>query len=103
MWSLPRREERHLEPADLHLVTGRELRLVDLLAVHVRPVEAPDVAYEPRVTRASFEDRVLPRHGHVVEEDVTVGAAPDRRRVLVEQEGRPGVRTTLDQKESLAG
>src|SRR5262245_3411620 len=103
MWSLPRREERQLEPADLHLVARRELRLVDLLAVHVGPVEAADVAYEPCAAAASLEDRVLPGHRDVVEEDVAVGAPADRRGVLIQQERRARVRTTLDEKESLTG
>src|SRR5262249_33057825 len=48
------------------------------------------------------EDRVLARHGHVVQEHVALGAAPDGRGVLVQQEGRAGVRPTLDEKESLS-
>src|SRR6187200_1456972 len=103
MWSLPRREERQLEPADLHLVARGELRLVDLFAVHVRPVEAADVSNEPRAAAASLEDRMLAGHRDVVEEDVTIRAPADRRGVLIQQERRARVRATLDQKESLAG
>src|SRR5438093_8161820 len=102
MWSLPRREEGQLEPADLHLVARRERRLVDLLSVHVGPVEAADVTHEPGAAAAALEDRVLAGHRHVVEEDVAVRAPPDRRRGLIEQERRARVRATLDQKQSLA-
>src|SRR5882757_11527202 len=80
---------------------GGELRLVDLLAVHVDAVEASLVLdEEPAV--APLEHRVLARDGDVVEEDVAVGIAPRARRVLLDEERRPRVRATLHEKESLA-
>src|SRR5439155_22750985 len=85
--SLPRREERQLEPADLDLVTRRELGLVDLLAVDVGPVEAPDIANEPGRARSTLEHGVLARDGDVVEEHGAVRAATDRGGVVIEQEG----------------
>src|SRR6476646_6234999 len=96
-----RREERELELADLHLVASAQLRSIDLLAVDVRAVEAPSVDDEP-LAAVALHDRVLAGHGHVVEEHRAVGVTPNGRLVTFEQEGRPCVRATLHQQQSLA-
>jgi len=88
MWtSLTCREERQLELADLDFVDGRQLRLVDLLAVHVRSVQAPHIADEPRAVGPPVEDRVFARNGDVVEKHVALRASSRRRRLLLQQEG----------------
>jgi hypothetical protein len=100
--SLPCREEDQLEHPDLDLVARRELRLVDLLAVDVRAVQAPGVLDEERVAVAPFDRRVRARHGDVVQEDAAVRVASDRCRIRCQEERRPRVRATLDQKQSLS-
>src|SRR5439155_373082 len=87
---------------DLDLVLRRELRLLDLLPVHVCPVQAPDVADEERAA-LSKELCVLAGNRDVVEEDVALGVSPGRRDVLLEEERRPGVWATLHQKQTLSG
>ena len=55
------------------------------MAVDERAVQAPLVLDHERVA-ATGEDCVLPRDGHVVEEDVAVGGAPDRGSLALERE-----------------
>ena len=52
----------------------------------------------------SLDDRVRPRHGDVVEEDVAAGIATRPVVVvLIDQERRPGVRAALHQQQRLTG
>src|SRR5262249_53620503 len=67
--------------ADLQLVAVRKLRRLHPLAVDEAAVEAALVLDEV-VPVALAQDRVLPRHRHVVEEDAAVGRAPDGRLAL---------------------
>src|SRR6187200_407681 len=83
--SLPCREEHELELADLDLVAARELRLLDGLAVHVDAVQAAEVLHEEGLIPA-LDARVCPRDGDVVEEDVGLRVATERRLILIDQE-----------------
>src|SRR5439155_2016939 len=99
--SLPH-EEGQLELPDLQLVAVGELRLLDPLPVHVRPVQAPDVVDEELAVLAP-ELRVAPGDGDVVQEDVALRMPAGRGHVLVDQELRPRVRTSLHDEQGLAG
>src|SRR3954447_11654779 len=93
-------EEHQLELADLQLVTGGELRLVDALPVDVGAVEASVVVeVEPVVSPADLG--VAAGHGHVVEKDVALRVAACRGDVLVDQEVRSGVRPPPHDHEGL--
>src|SRR3954462_4620638 len=82
-------QEREPVLADLQLVpVGEPRRRLDPLAVEVGPVEAAEVLdLEPAA--ATPHDRVPPRDRDVVEEDVALRRAPDRRLIALEQERLP--------------
>ena len=79
------------EPADLELVEVTERGDVDPLVVDVGAVERPGVAHLVAPVVAG-DLGVAARDGDVVEEDVGVGMAPERRHRAVEDEGRALVR-----------
>src|SRR4051794_25032875 len=66
------REEHQPELADLHLVAAAEGRRLHPLPVDVGAVEAAHVP-DGEEAALAVELGVAPRHGDVVEEDVTVG------------------------------
>src|SRR3954447_6903181 len=70
--------------ADLQLVAVLDRRRLDPLAVDEGAVEAA-LVLDPEAAPLADEQRVLARHGHVVEEDVAVGGASDHRALA----GRP--------------
>src|ERR1041384_6327612 len=79
-------QERELVFADLELVAVLEPgRRFDPAAVQERAVEAALVLDEQAVVLLD-EDGVLTRDGDVVEEDVAVGRAADRRALSLRQE-----------------
>src|SRR5436190_11133007 len=79
-------EEGELVLADLQLVAVLQAgRLLDPPAVQEGAVEASLVLDEEAVV-ASHENGVLTGHGDVVEEDVAVGRAADRRALALWQE-----------------
>src|SRR6478609_9143494 len=69
----------------LDLISAFEAGRFDALAVHVGAVEAAEVLDEELVAAAD-QDRVLPRDGHVVEEDLVVRGPADRRALTLRQE-----------------
>src|SRR5919202_795667 len=74
--------------ADLELVAVVQLRRLDPVPVEESSVQAAQVLdEEPAV--ALRQDRVLARDGDVVEEDLAVGGAADRRAVALGMEGLP--------------
>src|SRR5262249_51636689 len=75
--------------ADLELVVvGEPRRALDALPVEIRPVEAAEILdLEPG--RATPDHGVLPGDRDVVEEDVAVGRAPDRRLLALQDERLP--------------
>ena len=81
-WGRPRsltaqRQVGELVLADLQLVAVLEAVRLDPAAVHVGPVERAEVV-DVEAVAAPHQQRVVARHGHVVEEDVGVGAPADR-------------------------
>src|SRR5688572_20546478 len=81
-------QEGQLVLADLHLVAVLELGALDAAPVDVGAVEAPLVV-EREALGVAGHDRVAPGDGHVVQEDLAFGTAPERRPVLLEGEGLP--------------
>src|SRR6266542_2804996 len=78
-------QETQLVLADLELVAVLELRRLDPLPVQERPVEAALVLDEE--IAVLLDDRgVLPRDGDIVQEDVAVRGAPDRRALALREE-----------------
>src|SRR5215211_2455436 len=84
-------EEHQLELADLELVAGDQLAVLDPLPVQVGAVQGADVVDGEGVGPAA-DLRVAARDGDVVEEDVALGVAPGGDHLLVEQEAAAGVR-----------
>src|SRR5215211_7172923 len=78
-------QEAELVLADLELVAVLQPAGLDAAAVEERPVQAPLVLDKERVVLV-HEHRVLARDGDVVEEDVAVGGAADRRAVSLRDE-----------------
>src|SRR2546423_2723741 len=70
---------------DLDLVAVAQQRLLDQVAVDIGAVEAADVAHQEAL-RGARELGVPARDGHVVQEDVAVGAAAHPGHVSVQQE-----------------
>src|SRR5207247_3005702 len=89
-----------LELADLQLVTGRQLGVLDPLAIEVRAVQAAQVANE-ELPVATPHLGVTTRHRDVVEEDVALGMPARGGHVLVDEERRARVRPTLHYQEGL--
>src|SRR5215208_7378760 len=85
-------EEHQLELADLQLVAGDELAVLDPLAVQIGAVEGPDVV-DGEAVGAAADLGVAARDGDVVQEDVALGVAAGGHRLLVEQEAAAGVRS----------
>src|SRR5262249_38459825 len=81
-------QERQPVLADLELVAVVELPGFDAPAVEECPVEAAEVLDREGVG-APTDDRVAPRDGHVVQEDVAVRRPSDRRLLVVEDERLP--------------
>src|SRR6266545_4519562 len=81
-------EERQPVLADLQLVAVGERAGVDAAAVEKRAVEAAEV-FDQQVAVLALDHRVPARDGHVVEEDVAVRRAADRRPVARERERLP--------------
>src|SRR4051794_2512242 len=70
--------------ADLQLVAVLELVRVDPAAVDVGAVQGAGVVQVPRAG-APHEDRMVARHGHVVQEDLSVGRAADRQPLALQR------------------
>ena len=85
--------------------SGTRVREIDVTsyAELVLAPQAADVTHEPRPIVVPLEHRVLARDRDIVEEDIAVRHAPSRYLAGLEQEGRPGVRPTLHEKQSLSG
>src|SRR3954468_7176516 len=82
-------EECQLVLAHLQLVPVLQLVGLDPLAVHVGAVERAEVVDVDPVA-PPHEQRVVARDGHVVEEDLGLGAAPDPRLVARHEERLAG-------------
>src|SRR5947209_6440144 len=82
------REERQLELADLQLVAVGQVAALDPLAVHVRAVQRAEVV-DVHLVAAAHQQRVVARHGDVVEEDVRVGPPADRHAIAGDREALP--------------
>src|SRR5581483_9667609 len=65
------REEDQAVLADLELVAGVEIGLLDPVPVQERAVQAAEIL-DREAARAAGDDRVPARHGDVVEKDVAV-------------------------------
>src|SRR5262249_32870158 len=89
-WS-PRSSCKEDEPvlADLYLVVVGERRLLDAVPVQERAVEAPEIL-DREASALLGDDGMAARDGHVVEEDVAVGGAADRRPLTLELEDLTG-------------
>src|SRR3954452_14372248 len=85
----PSPEECQLVLPILKLVAVLELVRLDPLAVHVGAVERAEVVDVDPVA-PPHEQRVVARDGHVVEEALGLGAAPDPRLVALHEEGLAG-------------
>src|SRR5215218_7475236 len=83
-------EEHQLELADLQLIAGDELAVLDPLAVEVGAVQGANVV-DGEAVGAAADLGVAARDGDVVEEDVALGVAAGGHRLLVEQEAAAGV------------
>ena len=86
--------------ADLDLVAVPQIDRVDAYPIDVGTVEAARVPYALALLLcaavvAAEDFRVLPGHGHGVEEDIALGAAPDRDDVLADVV-HPTARGALD-------
>src|SRR5581483_10208595 len=79
------REEDQAVLADLELVAGVEIGLLDPVPVQERAVQAAEIL-DREAARAAGDDRVPARHGDVVEKDVAVRRSPDRRLRALERE-----------------
>src|SRR5215216_5373497 len=84
-------EEHQLELADLELVAGDQLAVLDPLPVQVGAVEGADVVDGEGAVGAAADLGVAARDGDVVEEDVALGVTAGGHRRLVEQEAAAGV------------
>src|SRR5215208_748885 len=81
-------EEGQLVLAHLKLVTVLELVGFDPLPIYIGPVQGPEVVDVDAVA-APYKQRVVAGHGHVVEEDLGLGAAPDPRLVATDEKRLP--------------
>src|SRR3954452_9107191 len=79
------RQVGELVLADLELVAVLQLVRLDPAPVHVGAVQRAEVVDVDAVAPA-HEQRVVARDGHVVEEHLGVGAAPDRHLVAAHEE-----------------
>src|SRR6185503_13882124 len=82
------REERQLVLADLYLVPVLQLARLDPPPVEERPVQAA-LVLDDELAVAAHHERVAARDRDVVEEDVAVRRAADRRLLPLEQEVLP--------------
>src|SRR6266568_2470949 len=78
-------EEDQPELPDLYFVTAAERRFLDPLPVHVRTVQAANVAHG-EYAAMPVELRVPPRDRDIIEEDVAVRPPADLGQLAVEQE-----------------
>src|SRR5688572_18861779 len=83
-----RLQVRKLVLADLDLVAVYKAMRLDPAAIHVRPVERAEIIDVDAVLTA-YEECVVARNGHVVEEDARVGGPADRHAVALNLETLP--------------
>src|SRR6266540_7469091 len=83
-------EEDQLELADLQLVAGDQVAVLDPLPVEVGAIERAHVV-DGEAAAATGDLGVAARHGDVVQEDVALRVAAGGHYLLVEQEAAAGV------------
>ncbi len=76
-------EEHESEASDLELIAVLEQGALDPLAIHIGAVEGAGVAYQVAVAGALYLG-MASRDRHIVEEDVGVPMAPQRRQLGLE-------------------
>src|ERR1019366_6744064 len=85
-----------------NLITAAQARFLDAVAVHVRAIEAADVA-DGEQAALPVELGMPPRHGHVVEENVAVRVASDQRQITVQQKPAARVGSAADDEQGGSG